>query len=144
MSFRWPHRYWLAGLMVATSTGHFLAPRVYERIIPRFLGAEGFWVSASGLAQLAGGVLLAVPRTRRVGAWWVAVVLVLIFPANVQMAVDGGLDGARWPLGSPVVAWLRLPLQVPLVLWALSERSAHPGRASTARAASSTASAHSP
>jgi hypothetical protein len=28
--------------------------------------------------------------------------MVLVFPANVQMALDGGLEGARWPLDSPV------------------------------------------
>jgi uncharacterized membrane protein len=42
-----------------------------------------------------------------------------VFPANVQMALDGGVVGQNFPLGSPVVAWLRLPLQVPLVWWAL-------------------------
>ncbi len=43
----------------------------------------------------------------------------VLFPANVQMALDGGIPGAGFPLGSPVLAWLRLPLQVPLIWWAL-------------------------
>ena len=43
-----------------------------------------------------------------------------MFPANVQMALDGGLPGAGFPLGNPIVAWLRLPVQIPLVLAALA------------------------
>ena len=49
-----------------------------------------------------------------------AVLFVAVFPANVQHAVQA--DGAE-----QVGALLRLPLQVPLVLWALQvRRSARP------------------
>ncbi|MDQ3681331.1 MAG: hypothetical protein M3378_12480 [Actinomycetota bacterium] len=144
MTLRRPHRFWLAGLMLATGVTHLLAPRLYERIIPRVPGGAGFWVSASGAAQLVGGLLLAHPRTRRLGAWWVACVLVLVFPANVKMAMEGGLEGERWPLSSPVAAWLRLPLQAPLVVWALREARAQPVPRSTDRNTSSTAPAQSP
>jgi hypothetical protein len=36
--------------------------------------------------------------------------------------VDGGLGGGSFPANSAVAAWLRLPLQVPLVLWTLRLR----------------------
>ena len=144
MRLRRPHRYWLAGLMVAAGTAHFLAPRTYERIVPNALGDPGVWVSLSGAAQVVGGVLLAGRRTRRLGAWWVACLMVLVFPANVQMALDGGLEGARWPLDSPLAAWLRLPLQIPLVLWAASEARDQAEPRGRARVTSSTASAQSP
>ncbi len=107
--------------MLAAGTAHFLVPDLYARTVPRGLPGPHFWVQASGAAELAGSLLLALPRTRRLGAWWVACLLVALFPANVQMALDGGLRGEPWPLSSPVVTWVRLPLQVPLVLWALSE-----------------------
>lgn len=144
MRLRRPHRYWLAGLMVATGTAHFVVPRTYERIVPNALGDPGVWVSLSGAAQVVGGVLLAGRRTRRLGAWWVACLMVLVFPANVQMALDGGLEGAGWPLESPVAAWLRLPFQIPLVMWAVREARDQRGSRGRARTASSTASAHSP
>ena len=144
MRLRRPHRYWLSGLMIVAGTAHFVAPRTYERIVPHLLGNPGFWVSASGAAQVVGGLLLAGRRTRRLGAWWVVCLLVLIFPANVQMALDGGLQGARWPLGSPSVAWLRLPLQVPLLLWAAYEARDQPGPGERSGATASTASAQSP
>jgi uncharacterized membrane protein len=45
---------------------------------------------------------------------------VLVFPANLKMALDAGLPRRGLPLASALVAWLRLPLQVPLILWARS------------------------
>ncbi len=107
--------------MVGAGTSHFVIPASYARIVPSVVGADNARavVLVSGAAEIAGGVLLALPRTRRLGAWLTAGLLVAMFPANVQMALDGGIPGKGFPLGSPVVAWLRLPLQVPLVWWAL-------------------------
>ena len=118
---RIPRRMGLVAIMAGAGVSHFVAPRVYELIVPRALDDPGFWVRFTGVAQLLGAGLLAAPRTRRLGAVWVAVLLVALFPANVQMALDGGLAGERWPLSSPVVVWMRLPLQIPLVVWALAE-----------------------
>jgi uncharacterized membrane protein len=108
----------LAAVMAAAGLSHFLVPRSYEQIVPRVLGAPGPWVRASGSVELGCAALLVCSRTRRMGGWLTAAVLVAVFPANVQMARDGGLAGHRFPLGSPVMAWLRLPLQLPLVVWA--------------------------
>jgi uncharacterized membrane protein len=106
--------------MAGGGAAHFVAPAAYERIVPRWLGDPRAVVLASGAAEVAAGTLLAVPATRRAGAWATVVVLLAVFPANVQMALDGGIAGAGFPLGSPVAAWLRLPLQIPLVAWALA------------------------
>jgi uncharacterized membrane protein len=112
----------LAALLLGTGSLHFVVTPSYERIVPRVLGPDNArtLVLVSGVAELAAGVLLTVPRTRRLGAGLAAALFVVVFPANVQMALDGGIAGAGFPLGSPVVAWLRLPLQIPLVWWALT------------------------
>jgi hypothetical protein len=34
------------------------------------------------------------------------------------MALDGGLAGAGFPANSAVLSWLRVPLQVPMLVWA--------------------------
>lgn len=107
--------------MIGAGTLHFAIPASYARIVPRVFGPEvaRTLVLASGAAEITVGLLLVVPRTRRLGAWLTAALLMAIFPANVQMALDGGIPGEGFPLGSPVAAWLRLPLQVPLVWWAV-------------------------
>ncbi len=98
---------------------HFLIPRSYQRIVPRPLSsAAPALVTVSGALEILAGVLLAVPRTRRMGAWLAVTLLVGVWPANIQMALDGGLAGAGFPAGSRALSWLRVPLQLPLIVWA--------------------------
>lgn len=96
--------------MVTTGLLHFVIPESYVRIVPRFLRED--WarplVYASGVAEVVGGLALVPRRTRRPAAWFVAALLVLVFPANVQMAIDSP---------SPLTVG-RLPLQAPLIWWA--------------------------
>jgi len=105
-------------LLAAAGAAHFVATDAYAEIIPRALPAPRAWVYASGAAELACAGLVAAPRTRRLGGWLTAGLFVALFPANVQMALDGGIAGGGL-LGSPLVAWLRLPLQIPLIAWAV-------------------------
>ncbi len=86
-----------------------------RRLIPPFLPAPRAWIYGSGVAELACAALVAVPRTRRSGGLASAALLVAVLPGNVWMAVEPG-DVPRW------AALARLPLQVPLVLWALRVR----------------------
>ena len=97
---------------------HFVIPKAYQRIVPRVLADPAFWVRWSGVAEIGCAALVACPRTRRFGATLATVLFVAVFPANVQMALDGGVPDQPFPWGSPVVAWLRLPLQLPLIFWA--------------------------
>lgn len=114
----------LALLMVAAGALHFVIPRSYQRIVPRPLGHARGLVVLSGVAEILAGLLVAVPRTRRVGAWATIVLLAAVWPANFQMALDGGLPGAGFPAGSAVVAWLRVPLQIPMFVWAFGHARA--------------------
>lgn len=103
--------------MVA-GAAHFVVPRSYQRIVPQILGDPAFWVRWSGVAEIGCAGLVAHPRTRRAGGLAAAVLFVAVFPANVQMALDGGLAGTSSLFGSAAVAWARLPLQIPLIVWA--------------------------
>ncbi|WP_028050179.1 membrane protein [Cellulomonas sp. URHD0024] len=103
----------LAALLGASGVIHLSRPRVYRGLIPHALGDPGPWVLGSGIAELGCAAALAVPATRRLGGHASAVLLVGVFPGNVTMAVR---SRGRWA----AVAWARLPLQVPLVAWALS------------------------
>jgi uncharacterized membrane protein len=94
---------------------------VYDPVVPRWLpGAARSWTYASGVAELVVAALLAVPRTRRAGGWAAALLLLAVYPANVQMTVDAERRRRADP-GNPrtrsvlVATVFRLPLQVPLV-----------------------------
>ncbi|MGI8613655.1 MAG: DoxX family protein [Nocardioidaceae bacterium] len=104
----------LSVLLLTTGGWHFASPTGFESIVPGFLGSPPFWVHASGVAELSCAVSLAIRPTRRVAGWACVVLFVVLYPANIKMALDS-LDGD----GGALIAWLRLPLQIPLVLWAL-------------------------
>ena len=121
-----PHRPlpWDTALLIAlfavSGTVHLVAPRVFEPIVPAWVPAHRAVVLGSGVAELlcANGML--VPRTRRVAGTASAVLLVAVFPANVQMAIDA-FQGPH-STAYQVATVLRLPLQWPLVRAALRAR----------------------
>ncbi|MEV8310502.1 hypothetical protein AB0P36_24900 [Streptomyces flavidovirens] len=105
----------LVGLLAVAGAAHMVAPKPFDATIPEALpGSPRAWTHASGVAELLLAAGLAVPRTRRVSAVAAACFFAGVFPANVKMAYDWRHEPA--PLRS--LAYARLPLQVPLVLWA--------------------------
>ncbi|GAA2201620.1 hypothetical protein [Streptomyces bangladeshensis] len=116
----------LAGLLAAAGVAHFAAPRQFDVIVPRALpGSPRAWTYASGAVELALAAGIAAPRTRATAAKAAAAFFVGVFPANVQMAVDWRDRPA--PLRAAALA--RLPLQLPLVLWARGVARVGEGRA---------------
>ncbi|GAA1400123.1 DoxX family protein [Pseudonocardia kongjuensis] len=125
MTRRSPDRtaYALAGLLGTAAVLHVVRPEPFDSIVPeRLPGTPRFWTYASGAAEGAVAAAVAHPRTRRIGGYAAAGLFAAVFPANVSMA----LRWRRKPPAYRVVAWARLPLQIPLVWWAL--RIARPDR----------------
>ena len=103
--------YVLAALFVGAGLLHFLHPAPYLRIMPPALPAPRLLVALSGAAEVAGGLGLLLPATRRAAAWGLLALLLAVFPANVYMLqIHAQLHIPAW------VAWARLPLQ-PLLMW---------------------------
>jgi uncharacterized membrane protein len=107
----------LAGFFSFAGTLHFVRPRPYEAMVPPPFPKREV-VAISGVAEIAGGLAVLHPATRRGGRWWLIALLLAIFPANIYMAVSPekipGLDRTgipRWAL------WARLPLQPLAMLW---------------------------
>ncbi|MGN6665079.1 MAG: DoxX family protein [Solirubrobacterales bacterium] len=109
----------LAAFFATAGTLHFTKPRFFEAIVPPAIEARKREVVAiSGYAELAGAALILPPATRRFGRWWLIALLVAVFPANIQMAVNPeqirGLDMRKFPRWA---LWARLPLQPLAMLW---------------------------
>ena len=106
----------LAALLGAAGLTHFALPKPYDLIVPKVLpGSPRTWTYLSGACELALAATVITPRTRRLGALGAAALFVGVFPANVKMA----LDWRDKPMPMKAAAYLRLPVQVPLVAWAL-------------------------
>lgn len=106
----------LAAFMTSAAIGHFANPKFFDDIVPVWMPGEPRTTTyLSGVAELAAGSLLLMRRTAKLGGWTTLLVLIGVYPANVQMAIDTGVpktaDG--WAI------WVRLPLQIPLFAWAI-------------------------
>lgn len=116
---RWAPR-GLAALFAASGTLHLLQPERFEPIVPRFLPAPTALVYLTGAAEIVCAVGLV--ASRRWAAYASVALLVAILPANVQYAIDQSAsplpNGAAWA----VAAWIRVPLQIPLIWAALQVR----------------------
>ena len=88
---------------------HLVVPAPFVRVMPQYLPCPQTLVFISGLAEIAGGVGLLVHRLRTAASWGLVALFVMVFPANVNMALHPPVGLPPWLL------WLRLPLQVPLV-----------------------------
>lgn len=111
----------LAAFLGAAGTAHFLVPKFYDAMIPPQLPGEArTWTYGSGIAELGVAAVVANPRTRRLGGLLAALLFVGVLPGNVKMAADYHRTRKPWPwrLGT----LLRLPMQIPLVVWALRVR----------------------
>lgn len=116
-----PLLYVLATGFIVAGVLHFVVPDLYVQIVPPFFPAPLALVYLSGLAEIAVGIGLLIPKTRRHAAWATVALLIAIFPANIYMATHGvvieGMPGGGDP--SELVRWGRLPLQAVLICWAL-------------------------
>ena len=107
-----------AGFFAFAGIMHFVIAKPYVSIVPTWLPA---WLPSplmlvyiSGVFEILGAVGLLVPATRVLSAVGLILLLVAVFPANVEML---RLAQVRGPNPAFVAAcWIRLPLQ-PLLIW---------------------------
>ena len=106
----------LAAFLLGAGIMHFVNPSFFDAIVPPWVpGSERAATYASGVAEVLVGVGIVFARTRRLALWSAAALFVAVYPANLYMAWD-------WrdrELSERLVAYGRLPLQIPLVWWAI-------------------------
>ena len=103
-------------LYVAAGINHFINPGIYLNIMPPWVPMHDEMVFISGVCEILFAVLLIFPSTRRLGAWLIIILLIAVFPANVQMTINDyhQHNPKLW------LSILRLPLQILLIWWAYS------------------------
>ena len=92
---------------------HFANAVFFDDIVPPWLPpSERFWTYISGLAEIAVGIAVLVPKYRRIGGWAAFALFIAVYPANLYMVWD-------WrdrTTAEQVVSWVRLPFQF-LFFW---------------------------
>lgn len=125
----------MSSLLLASAMKHFRDPAFFHHVVPDFLCRDDSghrsngpfavmtrdeWVALSGLVEAGAAVGLLIPATRKVAASGVTAMFTVFLAGHAD-----ALRRAYGPAGTPAqrkVRSVRLPLQVPLILWAWSLR----------------------
>ncbi|YCK81720.1 hypothetical protein M1D89_22085 [Arthrobacter sp. D3-18] len=141
MSFRWSAQATrttsavaLSALLLASASKHFRTPKFYHPVVPDYLCRKDEpgsrpngplavmsreeWIASSGLLEAAAAVGLLIPATRRVAADATTAMFIAFLAGHID-ALRRAYDGTA---GERRIHTVRLPLQVPLVLWSWSLR----------------------
>jgi uncharacterized membrane protein len=110
----------LSAFLGCAGAMHFVVPKFYDAMIPEPLpGSPRTWTYGSGVAEIGVAAAVLVPRTRRTGGLAAALLFAAVLPGNIKQALDARRsDSAAFRAGTI----LRLPLQLPLITWALKVR----------------------
>ncbi|WP_067700448.1 DoxX family protein [Nocardia jejuensis] len=104
----------LAVFLFGAGTMHFLTPKPFDAMIPPALpGSPRTYTQVSGAAEIAVAGLLIAPGTRRLGGRLAALLFLVVWPGNFQMAYDWGRSAKPLPVKIGVFA--RLPMQLPMI-----------------------------
>jgi uncharacterized membrane protein len=97
---------------VVAGSLHFSNPSPYVDIVPEYLPFPLSLVYLSGILEIAGGIGLLIPPLRRFASWGLIALLIAVFPANLNMAMNS-ID-----FGMPhYILWWRLPFQILFIVW---------------------------
>lgn len=113
MKYRTLSRHLLAVAFILAGANHFRTPEFYLSMMPPWLPAPSLLNSISGAAEIAGGIGMLIPKTRKAAAIGLILLLIAIFPANLHVAIHG------WPNEEIPQSLLiaRLPFQLIFIAW---------------------------
>ncbi|XLS28214.1 MauE/DoxX family redox-associated membrane protein [Flavobacteriaceae bacterium M23B6Z8] len=108
------HLITLALIFLVAGIFHFLRPKAFMRVMPRYLPAHKLLVYISGGLEILAGIGLLFELTQRLAALLIIGMLIAFLPVHIYMIANkkAGLNLPRW------VLYVRLVLQWFLIFWA--------------------------
>ncbi len=108
------HLYLMAVIYVFAGIMHFIKPKMYLRIMPKYLPNHKLLVLLSGIAEIILGMAICFNKTRIVAIYGIIIMLAIFLLVHFYM-----LSGDKASAGIPKwILILRIPLQVVLMAWA--------------------------
>lgn len=113
MQYPW-HLYLMAGMYIFAGTMHFVFPKAYMRIMPRYLPKHRLLVYISGVAEIVLGAALCFQATKNASIYGIIAMLTVFLLVHFYMLSDEKAAAGipKW------ILILRIPLQFGLIYWA--------------------------
>ncbi len=106
--------YFMAALYIFAGIMHFIKPKVYLRIMPKYLPNHKSLVALSGAAEIVLGIGLCFPATKNIAIFGIIAMLTVFLSVHFYM-----LSSEKASAGIPKwILLLRIPLQFGLMYWA--------------------------
>lgn len=114
MSYPW-HLYLMGAMYIIAGIFHFIKPKAYMRIMPRYLPSHKLLVYLSGLAEIILGVGVCLAATKNLAIIGISLMLFVFLLVHFYMlsSKKAGLNLPKW------ILWFRVLLQFVLIWWAL-------------------------
>ncbi|MGS2726777.1 DoxX family protein [Psychroserpens sp. BH13MA-6] len=108
------HLYLMAIIYVLAGLMHFVKPKMYMRIMPRYLPNHKLLVYLSGFAEVILGIGLLFASTRSLAIYGIIAMLLIFLLVHFYMlsSEKAGAGIPKW------ILILRIPLQFALMYWA--------------------------
>ncbi len=106
---------WIFGILfILAGANHFINPDFYLNIMPPYLPWHLFLVYLSGVFEIILGIMFLIPKTQKLAAWGLILLLIAVFPANIYMVMNPN----KFSELNPLLIYLRLLIQFVLIAWA--------------------------
>lgn len=101
-------------MYIFTGIMHFVKPKAYLGIMPKFLPYPKALIFYSGIAEVILGIMLCFSPTKNIAVYGIIAMLAVFLIVHFNMLVDKNTTA-----GLPIwVLILRIPLQLGLMYWA--------------------------
>jgi uncharacterized membrane protein len=108
------------------SLGHFVVTNDLVEMLPPWVPQRVLVIHATGILEACAALALFTRRWRSLGGVAAACMLVMFLPANIYAALHHTGVGAH--RAGPIYLWVRVPLQVFLLIWAIWAQARSPDR----------------
>ena len=113
MIYPW-HLYLMSAMYILAGLFHFIKPKMYMRIMPKYLPSHKALVLLSGLGEILLGIALCFPETKDLAIYGIILMLLVFLLVHFYMlsSEKAGAGIPRW------ILIVRIPLQFILIWWA--------------------------
>jgi len=103
---------------ISVGIAHFQDPKWFEPIVPAILGYPTFWVLVTGGMEIGLGLGLIIPGTRKYSGLLMALFLLAIYSANLNMWInDVPLEGRTFAAVWHILRLVGQVLMIVIALW---------------------------
>lgn len=113
MAYPW-HLYLMAFIYIVAGMNHFINPKLYLKIMPKYLPKHKFLVDLSGFFEIVLGISICIPILKNTSLYGIIIMLVVFLLVHVYMLSD-----KKASAGIPIyILIIRIPIQFGLMYWA--------------------------